>query len=58
MTTDAIDRAIGQTPCICGDIETWHSDCYANKSNRQIANGMKNAYRLAELKIKQQGEPK
>lgn len=54
LTPDVIDRMIGQTPCLCGDIETWHSRCYAGKSQEKIGTGYKAAYRIAARKIREQ----
>lgn len=47
----AVDRILGQTPCVCGDTETWHPSCYAGKSEEQIDKEYTRAYRLARRKI-------
>lgn len=54
LTPDVIDRMIGQTPCLCGDIETCHSRCYAGKSQAEIDTAYKRAYRIAARKIREQ----
>jgi hypothetical protein len=46
--TDAdVDRLAKQTPCLCGDIESWHSECYRGKTDEQIQRGYKRAYNIA-----------
>jgi len=52
FTPDVIERIIGQTPCLCGDIETWHARCYAGKTHAEIAAAYKRAYRIAANKIR------
>lgn len=37
MTRFEVDKACGQTPCLCGDLETWHPECYAGKNDEQLA---------------------
>jgi hypothetical protein len=36
MTRAVVERLAQQTPCLCGDIDTWHRECYAGKSEEQI----------------------
>lgn len=52
MTRYEIDRACNQTPCICGDIETWHPKCYAGKTSAEIKSGYDRAYSIARRKLK------
>ena len=56
MTRYEIDRACNQTPCICGDIETWHKQCYAGKTTDEIKVGYDRAYRIARRKLKARAE--
>lgn len=44
MTRFQIDRLIGQTPCLCANIETWHLECFAGKSDAAIKKGYNRAY--------------
>lgn len=51
-----VDRALGQTPCICGEIETWHQQCYAKflgRPKHEIDAAMDAAYRTARRKLKE-----
>jgi hypothetical protein len=48
MNRDEIDRLLGRTPCCCGDLETWHPECYAGKTTEQIAA----AYAIARQEIR------
>ena len=48
-----LDRALGQTPCVCGDIDTWHDACYRGKSQAQINREMKQAYQIARRKFEE-----
>ena len=53
-----VDRALGQTPCICGDVETWHQECYAKflgRPKHEIAEAMDRAYTIARRKLKARG---
>lgn len=52
MTRFEVDRACGQTPCLCGDIETWHPECFKGKSASQIKTDYDRAYRIARDKLK------
>lgn len=54
LTPEVIDRIIGQTPCLCGDIETWHARCYRGKTQEEVTQAYKRAYRIAAKKIRQQ----
>ena len=46
-----IEREIGQTPCLCGDFDTWHPKCYAGKSGEQIKVELAAAMRLARAEV-------
>lgn len=50
-----VDRALGQTPCICGDVETWHPRCYQKflgRPEHEIKDAMDRAYKIARRKLK------
>ena len=47
MTQFEVDMALGQTPCLCGDCETWHPECFRGKSAEQVRAGYVGAYRKA-----------
>jgi hypothetical protein len=32
-----IDRILGQTPCLCGNLLTWHPECYKGKSGHDVS---------------------
>jgi len=55
MTRFEVDRACGQTPCLCGDIETWHIKCYEIPSH-QIEKAIDRAYRIARRKLKERAK--
>jgi len=44
MTALEIDRYFGQTPCLCGDVSSWHFDCYAGKSAKEVASAYRRVY--------------
>lgn len=50
----AIDQALGQTPCLCGAIDTWHPGCYAGKSTEEIEAGYVKAYAQARKHLREQ----
>jgi hypothetical protein len=52
MTEAEIDRALGGTPCVCGDLTTWHRECYACKTPEQIKAGYVRAYAKARRHLK------
>lgn len=52
MTDYEVERALGCTPCVCGDLETWHFACYAGKTAEQLEAGHKAAMRKARVFIK------
>lgn len=56
MTRQEVDRACGQTPCLCGDIDTWHPECFAGKTPRQIAEGYDKAYELARRNLRNRAQ--
>ena len=49
-----IEMYFGQTPCLCGDVETWHKKCYAEKSDEEIKAASKKAFDMARLKMKRE----
>lgn len=54
-----VDRALGQTPCICGDVENWHPQCYARflgRPRHEIDAAMDRAYRTARRKLKERAK--
>jgi hypothetical protein len=51
VTRTEVDRACGQTPCLCGDIESWHPDCFAGKAAEQVKAEYEFAYRIARVKL-------
>jgi hypothetical protein len=52
----SIDAIIGQKPCVCGDDETWHMECYSEKTQKQIDDGYTRAYAKVRRKLRQQHE--
>lgn len=52
FTRSVVDRLAGQTPCLCGSIDTWHPRCYAGKSNAQVQEEMSKAYRMAAAELR------
>jgi len=58
LTEHQVEQIIGQTPCVCGDVETWHPACYKGKTKEQIAAEYKTAYRIARVKAKAMLEAK
>lgn len=52
MTRLEVDRACGQTPCLCGDIEEWHAGCYTGKTPAEVAATYKRAYVIARRKLR------
>ena len=54
-----VDRALGQAPCICGDVETWHPQCYAKFLGRpkyEVDAAMDRAYCTARRKLKERAK--
>lgn len=54
-----VDRALGQTPCICGDVENWHPQCYAKflgRPKHEIDAAMDRAYGMARRKLKERAK--
>ena len=49
----AVDQALGQTPCLCGAIDTWHPGCYAGKTNEQVEAGYVTAYAMARKALRE-----
>jgi hypothetical protein len=52
LSDSDVERMLGFTPCVCGDLETWHFGCYRGKTKEQIADGYKRAFRLARAELK------
>jgi hypothetical protein len=52
LSDHEVEREIGQTPCLCGDFETWHTRCYAGKCDAQIAKELRSAMLLARKELK------
>lgn len=48
MTEQEVDRHLGGTPCICGEVTFWHPECYAGKTKAEV----KDAYRRVYAKIR------
>lgn len=36
MNIQEIDRMLDGTPCLCGAVDTWHQECYIDKTDQQI----------------------
>ena len=54
-----VDRALGQTPCICGDVEAWHPKCYAKflgRPKHEVDAAMDRAYRTARRKLRERAK--
>lgn len=56
MTEYEVERALGCTPCVCGDLETWHPACYQGKTREQLAAGHKTAMVKARAHLKSQAD--
>lgn len=52
MTEFEIDRHFGGTPCLCGEVGTWHRGCYAGKTKAEIVAAYKGVYRKLRRRIK------
>ena len=46
-----IVREIGQTPCICGDLDTWHPVCYRGKTAEEVRRLARGAMRAARREV-------
>ena len=44
MTNFEIDRLLQHTPCLCGDITTWHKECYRGKTDEEVREGYRKVY--------------
>lgn len=51
-----VDRACGQTPCLCGDIETWHPECFSDKAPAQIHEAYERAYKIARRNLRKRAD--
>lgn len=58
MTRWEVDMACGQTPCLCGDIDTSHPQCYAGKTYTEIRAAYELAYRIARRKLRERAKEK
>lgn len=59
MTRFEVDRACGQTPCLCGDIETWHPGCYRvylGRPKDEIQAATERAYAIARRKLRKRAQ--
>lgn len=59
MTRNDVDKACGQTPCLCGDIETWHPDCYRaflGLPKSKIEEAKDRAYAIARRKLRKRAQ--
>lgn len=59
MTRDEVDKAAGQTPCLCGDIETWHPECYSmflGRPEHEIKEAKTHAYAIARRKLRERAK--
>jgi hypothetical protein len=52
MTEAVVDRLAGQTPCLWGDIDTWHRACFTGKSEEEQRAAYKVAYQIARKTIR------
>lgn len=52
MTDHEVEQFLGCTPCVCGDLETWHPRCYVGLTKEAIAAGYKRAFAKARREIK------
>lgn len=53
MTEWQIDRLLGQTPCLCGRVDTWHQECYAGKTEKQVEAAYRKVYEKIRRKLAQ-----
>ena len=54
-----VDKACGQTPCLCGDIDAWHTQCYRRflgLPKHEIELAKKRAYRIARRKLRERAK--
>jgi hypothetical protein len=56
MTRFEVDKACCQTPCLCGDIETWHPECYEGKTKVQIEKSTEQSYKIARCKLRKRAD--
>jgi hypothetical protein len=52
VTDYEVERALVCTPCVCGDLASWHRECYAGKTQEQIAAGYARAFAKARRHLK------
>lgn len=48
-----VQRALGYTPCVCGDLTgSWHPKCYVKLSRADVEGGMSTAIAKARRVLK------
>lgn len=52
MTRFEVDKAFGQTPCLCGDLERWHPGCYSGKNDEQFIAATARSYEIARRELR------
>lgn len=52
LTDYEVVQILGCDPCICGDLTTWHPQCYAGKTDAEIQSAARAAMRRARRAIK------
>lgn len=53
MTDLEVQRALGYTPCVCGDFGgSWHSKCYYGLSREDVEQRMRSAMAKAKQALK------
>ena len=56
MTRFEVDKACGQTPCLGGDLETWHPQCYGGKNDEQLTAATARSYEIARRKLRKRAK--
>jgi hypothetical protein len=56
VTRYEVDQALGCTPCVCGDLTTWHAECYAGKTSEQLEAAYKRVYAKARRYLRERLE--
>lgn len=46
-----VERYIGQTPCLCGSLTTWHPKCYQSKDDKTIKIEQAAAMKIARAAV-------
>lgn len=47
-----VDRACSQTPCLCGDSETWHPECFVGMTPGRVRDAYDRAYKIARSNLR------